>query len=460
MRKKLQIGAVLMAVLLAAGCGAKSPETEQSSKQETENAAVTTEKEEQPEEKQEESSQEEVTLVVWKNTADSARMDMLNENLEKFMEQYPWIKIEATSIPDDYNTKLELAFANGDAPDIFWSGGDDAAYMANGYLTPLDDMFEAWDYKDNILEVHVDALRDLDKENGYLYMIPDGTNINCIWYRTDWFEEAGISVPETWDDLFQAIETLTDKENDRYGYAIRGGSGSAANLEMMMFSYAGITDYFNEDGSCNIRDEKIVEFVDRWLGGYGVYSAESDLSNGGSELPATFQSGRSAVIQHNTGSAAGHMEAFGGDTGKFSAMAFPRATSGISVQPGDTPSGIMIAEQCEHKEEAFLLAAYLATGDVASRWSELVGALPSDKVVLEEADWTRDTPWMAMGADMLLSEETEYYMKPKYLPNYNAILTNEVEPMIQAVMIGQMSPEDMCDAWASLMEEEYKEYLE
>lgn len=402
---------------------------------------------------------EPVTLVLWKNTADSARMDMLNENLENFMEMYPWITVESTSIPDDYNTKLELAFANDDAPDVFWSGGDDAAYMANGYLAKLDEMFEAWDYKDNILEAHVEAIRALDKENNYLYMVPDGTNINCIWYRSDWFAENGIEVPETWEDLFAAIEKLTDKDNERYGYSIRGGSGSAANLEMMMFSYAGITDYFNEDGTCNIRDEKIVEFVERWLGGYGVNSAESDLSNGGSELPATFQSGRSAIIQHNTGSAAGNMEAFGGNTEQFAAIAFPKAESGISVQPGDTPSGVMIAEQCENKEEAFLLATYLSTGDVASRWSELVGALPSDKVVLETAEWIKNTPWMAMGAEMLLSEETQYYMKPKFLPNYNAILTNEIEPMIQSVMIGQMTAEDMCETWATLMEEAYQEYM-
>lgn len=449
---RVKLGIMLAAALLMAGCSSKKAEPETSGKAEpdtTEAASLA----ESGEEKH-----DPVTLVVWKNTADSARMDMLNENLENFMDQYPWITVKATSIPDDYDTKLELAFANGDAPDVFWSGGDDAAYMANGYLAPLDDMFEAWDYKDYILEAHVSTLRALDKENGFLYMIPDGTNINCIWYRADWFDAAGIAVPDTWDDLFAAIEKLTDKENDRYGYAIRGGSGSAANLEMMMFSYAGITDYFNEDGTCNIRDEKIAEFVDRWLGGYGTYSAESDLSNGGSELPATFQSGRSAVIQHNTGSAAGHMEAFGGDTSKFAAIAFPKAASGISVQPGDTPSGIMIAEQCENKEEAFLLAAYLATGDVASRWSELVGALPSDKVVLETADWIHNTPWMEMGANMLLSDETEYYMKPKFLPNYNAILTNEIEPMIQSVMIGQMTAKDMCDTWASLMEEEYKEY--
>jgi len=452
-KRKLQMGVLLAAALLIVGCSSKTTEMGTAGGTETEGTKAA-DLAESGEEKH-----DPVTLVVWKNTADSARMDMLNENLENFMTQYPWITVKATSIPDDYDTKLELAFANGDAPDVFWSGGDDAAYMANGYLAALDDMFETWDYKKNILEAHISALRALDKKNGFLYMIPDGTNINCIWYRSDWFSEAGIGVPDTWEKLFTAIEKLTDKENDRYGYAIRGGSGSAANLEMMMFSYSGIPDYFNENGTCNIRDEKIAEFVERWLGGYGVYSAESDLSNGGSELPATFQSGRSAIIQHNTGSAAGHMEAFDGDTSKFSAIAFPKTDTGSSVQPGDTPSGIMIAEQCENKAEAFLLAAYLATGDVASRWSELVGALPSDKTVLETADWIHDTPWMEMGADMLLSEQTEYYMKPKFLPNYNAILTNEIEPMIQSVMIGQMTAKDMCDTWASLMEDEYKEYM-
>ena len=405
-----------------------------------------------------EEAQDPVTIVVWKNTDSAERIDLMESYHQKFMEQYPWITIKYTAIPGgDYATKLELAFANEDAPDVFWSGAADASYIENGYVAKLDEAFENWDYKDNILSNHLDAIRSLDTKNGNLYMIPDGTNINCLWYRPDWYAEAGLST-KTWEDIFTAIEALTDKGNDRYGVSIRGGSGAAQNLEMMMFSYAGITSYFDENGVCNVRDPKVVEFVQRWLGNYGVYSAESDLSNGWTELAAAFQSGRAALIQHNTGSASGHLQAFAGDTTKFAAMSFPYADNGKCVQPNDLPSGIMISEQCANKEAAFLYATFMASGDFTSEWSRLVGALPSDKLVLENEAWIQETPWMKMGADMLLSSDTEFYMIPKYLPNYSSILANEINPLVQFVMTGEMTAQEFCETWAALMEAEYADF--
>ena len=42
--------------------------------------------------------------------------------------------------------------------------------------------------------------------------------------------EAGVEAPKTWDDFFEAAEKLTDKDNDQYGYTIRGGAASPCGI--------------------------------------------------------------------------------------------------------------------------------------------------------------------------------------------------------------------------------------
>ena len=62
-----------------------------------------------------------------------------------------------------------------------------------------------------------------------------------MWYNTEMFEEKGVKVPTTWDEVFEDVPTLTDKEKGVYGFSIRGGAGSSQQLEQMLYQYSGIT---------------------------------------------------------------------------------------------------------------------------------------------------------------------------------------------------------------------------
>lgn len=442
-----------------AGCGktteSTQPETQKSSAQEQESTSVQTQ---EVSETTYSGEHEPVTLTVWRCNMTDERTALCEELNQKFMEEYPWITVEFTSLPDSFNEKLEVAFEAGNAPDVFFNNGNVMSYARNGYIIPLDDLYEAWEEKDLLLESAVEAIRNQDSEGHNLYFLPEGNNVNCIWVRSDWFEEAGLELPVTWDDLFNDIETLTDSSQGRYGVALRGGSGSASNLEMMMYSYSGILEPFDEDGNSTLNDPKNVEFVERWLGQYGVNSAEGDIGNGWTELAAAFQSGKAAIVQHNTGSASGHMVAFDNDTSKFEAIAFPESPyTGETVIPALGPSGPCISASCENVEEAFLYASYMVTGEASSKINEMWGQLPFDVNVLE-SDWVQNTPWMKMGADLLLNDSTQFYEGVAFMTESSSIQTNEVEPMIQAVMAGQMTAQEMCDSWAELMNEAYESY--
>lgn len=49
-----------------------------------------------------------------------------------------------------------------------------------------------------------------------VYGIPGWASVQVLYYRTDMFEEAGLSAPETWDDFRDAAIKLTDEKNGIY----------------------------------------------------------------------------------------------------------------------------------------------------------------------------------------------------------------------------------------------------
>ena len=50
-------------------------------------------------------------------------------------------------------------------------------------------------------------------------------------------------------------------------------------MEMLMYSYSGITNFFIDD-KCTLNDPKNIEFMEKFLGGYGKTTSEDDINKG------------------------------------------------------------------------------------------------------------------------------------------------------------------------------------
>ena len=132
--------------------------------------------------------------------------------------------------------KINTAIATNELPDVC---GVQSAWIAEfcnkGVLMNLDPWFEQWEGKDDLLSAVVADNRRL-AEDGGLYQLPNTMGLEILWYRSDWFEEAGIMPPADWDSFFQDVERLTDTGRGRYGYTIRGGDGAGLQLMRTMFA--------------------------------------------------------------------------------------------------------------------------------------------------------------------------------------------------------------------------------
>lgn len=400
---------------------------------------------------------EEVTLTFWKASASDERNAWWEETLKQFEEENPGIKVEYLGIAGDettFNQKLDMASAAGEMPDVI-STYCDANYIIRDLLEPIDDYFNSWEYKEQIPETYLDQVRAMDyaSEDKKLYTIPAGGNVQCMYARTDLLAEKGLEVPATWDEFFQAAEATTDKDNGIDGYIIRGGAGGANTLEMLMYSYSGITDFFVDD-VCTLNDPKNVEFVEKFLGGYGTLTSEDDVNKGWPEMAAQYQSGRAVLLLHNLGSAQANYEAFGSDENVVKAAPLPKGVDGKRTLPTSRPAGNMISSTSEHKEEAWKLISWLAEKEQTSAYEHMMGNLPVNTEAVKDS-WIQDTSYMKMGADAYNDPDAQFCNFPYYLPNFSNIETNYGMPNLQKVLLGQMEVQEFLDGWAAELQKEY-----
>lgn len=67
-------------------------------------------------------------------------------------------------------------------------------------------------------------------------------------------------------------------------------------MEMLMYSYSGITNFFIDD-KCTLNDPKNIEFMEKFLGGYGKTTSEDDINKDGQKwLLSTIQTGLKKIF--------------------------------------------------------------------------------------------------------------------------------------------------------------------
>jgi multiple sugar transport system substrate-binding protein len=398
-----------------------------------------------------------VTLTFWAGTVTSDRDAVYKQFVNEVHKKYSNITIDYLGVPGSWSSfdqKLNVAISAGTAPDI--SNHFLASRIKNGYYLALDSYFDAWADKDSVNSNLVTATRNYDQKDHKLYALPYGTQIQIMWERPDVLKAADLSSPSNWDTFFKEVKTLKDTSTGQFGTSIRGGAGSASELEFLMYSYSGITNYFDSKGKSTINDPKNVEFVQKYLGLYNTYTPEDDLTKSWTQLASAFQTGKAVFVAHNLGSASSMAKAFGNDTSKFEAIPLPKSVQGTQVHCGLQPSAMCVSSSTKDKQAAFNAITVYLDKDLQVAYSKVWGEIPANKDSGNDS-FFKKTPYMQVGMNLLNSSSTKFSDTPYYLPNYASIET-QVEPLIQKVMSKQMSAKEMLDTWAQLLEKDRNTY--
>lgn len=120
------------------------------------------------------------------------------------------VEMRTVSSAQAHDSMLAL-FMSGDVPDVVKYGGDDPTTLARQeFIIPLDPFIEG--------SSEVAALKEMYPEsfaahswNGISYGIPDRVGSSRgLWVRTDILDAVGLGIPQTLDDLVEALIAIRD----------------------------------------------------------------------------------------------------------------------------------------------------------------------------------------------------------------------------------------------------------
>lgn len=133
---------------------------------------------------------------------------ILQELIDKFVTANPGVTITLNA-PSDAGTVLRTRLTKDDIPDIIACGGDTTYTLLQSTGKLADLSSEA--YISNIQESYLQMLYDVNKDKKQVvYGIPYATNASGILYNVDLFEQTGIEIPKTWDQLLEVITKLEE----------------------------------------------------------------------------------------------------------------------------------------------------------------------------------------------------------------------------------------------------------
>ncbi|MBZ0275768.1 MAG: sugar ABC transporter substrate-binding protein [Anaerolineae bacterium] len=200
-----------------------------------------------------------VALTLFTTESDPPQLQALAKVIDAYHEMHPNVYIDVvTGTPATRGDRVRTLLTAGADIGIFELEPAFASQWAEaGLLLPLTDVYDANGGADNYVQGSVFQL------NGEVYGLPYATSVYGLWYRTDLFEEAGLTPPTNYDELLTVAAALTKPDAGVYGLAIPGATNASVSY-FSTFLWNNCLDYYTPDGTLLFGDPANLEAVKRW----------------------------------------------------------------------------------------------------------------------------------------------------------------------------------------------------
>ena len=335
--------------------------------------------------------------------------------------------------------KVSAAVVANSRPDTAMVAGARFADLhAMGALVDLTDRIRVWNHAGDFTDDCWDGV----SAGGQRYGVACFSFVNWMYYRKDWFEEAGISgPPDTYEAFLEACVKVTDPGKNRYGFGMRGGDGGHQYLVELIRAWGSP---IVEDGKPAIDKAKAVEavkFYAELLTKYKVVppSAPSDSFQ---QVIGGFKTGQTAMIWHHTGSLKELTGAL--PAGSFTPAIRPKGPAARIAEVTYQYNSMLNDRSAEASWE-FL--RFWGEPDTAVSFLEQTGYFPASTAADRHKRIAENPMYVAA------SETLSFGGPPPRFAGYDGWGRTKLMPAFQKVLTGQASPEQAVDTMMASLED-------
>jgi multiple sugar transport system substrate-binding protein len=297
--------------------------------------------------------------------------------MDEFEAQNPGITVELLSGPySATRDQIVAGAATGTMADVV---GLDGAWVSDfvkqGALANLTDLMATAEYDDSELAAQIQL-------NGSTYMIPVVNFIYPVFVNLDLMEAAGIeATPSTRAEFADAASTMTDAESNVYGWVLPLSMEQPNGIQndVMSWVWANGGSMLDEEGMPNLVDNEEVATAMEYI---------KSLYDAGVIAPGAFSMREQDKVEEFTNGRVGmmvdslaHINLIRerNEDLNFAITALP-ATEDYEGPRGLPYAswGIGVAENSEHKEEAWRLIEFLMSAETNSALSSIANAFPGN----------------------------------------------------------------------------------
>lgn len=370
-----------------------------------------------------------VTIKTWHLTDQSGgRPNFFAFAIEEYKKTHPDVEIVYEEFPNEaYKTTVQVALTGSEPPDVFfnWAGADAARVVADGLALDITELGDRPGGFKHSLSEGWQAAMIYDGRN---FGIPTNAVSKYFYYNVPWFAEHDLTPPTTFEGLLQlcrdirAIDAsivpwpLGNSERWKLNHVITMLNERVLGLEAMAADYdlsAPDDELYANPGYVEAW-QKVLDLQEAgcWQDAPNATSPESSRSMFAAEI--------SPMIY--CGTWCGDIFVAEGFT-DFAMFRFPEVEGGAG-DPGAgflVPEGFQISAKTQHPEAAVEWASFLVSDELAAKWAEMTGAIPSNPTLIDTVEGTDHFKWFvadmaaATGSVMVLDVLLEANVANAYL---------------------------------------------
>lgn len=420
-----RVSALVLAGLMAAsvvGCSAgKKEETTEAAAEQTTKAE---EKETEGQTKQA-AGGDAVTLRLVHYMGEQSKRDALDAMLEAFKAEYPSINVEVEVVASSsYIATYKNYIAAGEAPDIMFGKPQTIKeFVDGGYFMDLS----GEECMENVLPM----LKDECTVDGGVYGFPLDAQVKACFYNKKMFEEAGVEVPKTREELFKVADTFEEKGIKPFIHPYNFIHGVFHELDSFYTSMAAGTGNQtvwkdSQEGTKELSDNATVKDALEMFSKFASYKDPGDTAVDQTQGIQNFAAGQRPMYM-NGGWLMGDVIAASPD-GEFGMFPTP-----WSDKPEDNKLWVgiddvfVVSSQTEHKDEVMALLSFFANEQSSKIWMETAKLMTSNvNVSTDDSDEFIKEIKSYIDNDMIVSKS----QVPDYTSEYNTAFRTKLQEFV------------------------------